>query len=44
MQSISAFLDITVFADFCLKKCGWQQNSGVCHVIHRVFGSPLGKV
>ena len=29
---------------FPVKKCWYQQNSRVCHVIHIFFGSSLGKV
>ena len=38
-ESISVFLDIAKFANF-----EWKNADGVCHVIHIVFGSSLGKV
>ena len=43
MQSISAFLDITKFADFQSKNADVSRSQGVCHVTHIFFGSSLGK-
>ena len=39
MQSIPVFLNIAKFADF-----RWKNAEGVCHVIHKFFGSYLDKV
>ena len=44
MQSISAFLDITKFADFQLKNADFNRTQGVCHVTHIFFRFYLGKV
>ena len=44
MQSISVFLDMAKFADFRQKKDDFSRTQGVCHVIHTIFGSSLGKV
>ena len=44
MESISVFLDIAKFADFRLKNADVCRTQGVCHVIHTVFGTSLGKL
>ena len=44
MKSISVFLDIAKFTDFRWKNADASSTQGVCHVIHRFFGSSLGKV
>ena len=44
MQSISVFLEMAKFADFWQKKDDFSRIQGVCHVIHTIFGSSLGKV
>ena len=44
MQSISVFLDIAKFADFQRKNDDVSRTHGLCQVIHRLFGSSLGKV
>ena len=44
MQCVSVFLNIAKFADFQLKNGDITRTQGVCHVIHRFFGSPLAKV
>ena len=41
MQSISAFFDITKFADLLGKKVDFNGNQGLCHLIHILFGSFL---
>ena len=43
MQSISVFLNITIFADVG-EKMLISAELMVCHVIHMFFGSSLGKV
>ena len=44
MQSISAFLDITKFADLRYKNADVSRNHGVCDVFIYFFGSSLGKL
>ena len=44
MESISVFLDIAKFADFRLKNADVSRTQGVCHVIHKIFGSSLSKI
>ena len=44
MQSISVFLDIAKVADFLWKNANISRTQGVCHVIHILSGSSLGKV
>ena len=44
MESISVSLDITKFANSQWKKADVSRTQGVCHVIHILFGSSLGKV
>ena len=44
MKSIYVFLDIGKFADFRWKNADVIGTQGVCHVIHTLFESPLGKV
>ena len=44
MQSISVFSDIAKFADFQWKNADVTTTQGMCHMIHRFFGSSLGKV
>ena len=44
MESISVFLDTTKFANFSWKNADVSITQGVCHVIHILFGSHLGKV
>ena len=44
MESIFVFLDIEKFADFRYKNIDVSRTQGMCHVIHIVFGSSLGKV
>ena len=44
VQSISVFLDIAKIADFRWKNADVSRTEGLCHVIHIVFGSFLGKV
>ena len=44
MESISAFLDIAKFANFRGENTYVSRTQGVCHVIHIVFGTSLGKV
>ena len=44
MESIFVFLDIEKFADFWYKNIDVSRTQGMCHVIHIVFGSSLGKV
>ena len=44
MKCISAFLDITKLANFRWKNAGISRTQGVRHVIHKIFGSSLGKV
>ena len=44
MQSISVFLDVTKFANFCWKNADVSRTQSVCHVIYMLFGSSLGKV
>ena len=41
---MSAFYDITKFADFRWKNADVSKSQGVCHMIHIFFGSSLGKV
>ena len=43
MQSISAFLDITKFANLRGKNADFIRTQGVYYVIHIFFGSSLGK-
>ena len=38
------FLDIAKFADFRKINADISRTQGVCHVIHIVFGTSLGKV
>ena len=38
------FLDIAKFADFLWKNADVNRTERVCHVIHILFGSSLGKV
>ena len=42
--NVYLFLDIAKFADFQLKNADITRTQGVCHEIHRFFGSPLAKV
>ena len=44
MKSISAFCDIVKFADFWQKNTDVSGTQLVCHVIHILFGSSLGKI
>ena len=44
MQSIPVFLEIGKFVDFRWKNADVSRTQGLCHVIHIVFGSSLGKV
>ena len=44
MESISVVLDMAKFGDFRFKNTDVSRTQGVCHVIHIVFGSCLGKV
>ena len=44
MKSISVFLDKVKFTDFRYKNADISRIQGVCHVIHIVFGTSLGKV
>ena len=44
MQSISVFPDIEKLADFRWKNADISRTEGLCHVIHIVFGSFLGKI
>ena len=44
MESIPVFLDTTKFADFPQKNSVVSRTQRVCHVIHIVFESSLGKV
>ena len=41
---MSVFLDIEKFADFHRKNDDVCRTEGVCHVIHMLLGSSLGKV
>ena len=40
----SVFLDIEKFADFRWKNADVSRAQGMCHVIHILFGSSLGKI
>ena len=44
MQSIPVFLHIAKLTDFRWKNADVSRTQGVCHVIHILFGSSLGKV
>ena len=44
MESISVFLDIPTLADFWQKNADVSGTQEMCHVIHIIFGSSLGKV
>ena len=44
MQSISVLFDTTKFADFRSKNADVSRTQGMCHVIHMLFGSSLGKI
>ena len=44
MQSISTFLNIAKFADFCWKIADASRTQGLFHVINIFFGSSVGKV
>ena len=44
MKSISVFLDRVKFADFRFKNADVSITQGVCHMIHIIFGTSLGKV
>ena len=41
---MSVFLDIAKFANFQWKNADVSITQGLCHVIHMLFGSSLGKV
>ena len=43
-KSISFFLDIAKFTDLRWKKSDVHRTQRVCHVIHVLFGSSLGKL
>ena len=38
------FLDLAKFVDFWWKNADVSRIQGVCHMIHTIFGSSLGKV
>ena len=44
VYAIIVFLDIAKFADFWWKNADVRRTEGVCQVIHKFFGSSLGKV
>ena len=44
MQSIFLFLDICISCRFSAKTADVSRTQGMCHVIHILFGSSLGKV
>ena len=44
MQSISTFLNIAKFTDFCWKNADAGRTQGLLHVINIFFGSSVGKV
>ena len=44
MQSTSVFLDIAKFEDFQRKNADVSRTQGLCHVIHKFFGSSLDQI
>ena len=44
MELVSVFLDIAKFAEFREENTDVSRTQGVCHMIHKTFGSSLGKV